>query len=86
MIKKLEEKVMELNNKLPQLPTSTQASLAGFFWILAIIAIVINIMGIIAVLGIGAISNLALFSAAFVSGFWISLWNTGGRMSVTTTR
>lgn len=65
MIKKLEEKVMELNNKLPQLPTSTQASLAGFFWILAIIAIVINIMGIIAVLGIGAISNLALFSAGF---------------------
>lgn len=65
MIKKLEEKVMELNNKLPQLPTSTQVSLARFFWILAILAIVLNVMGIIAVLGIGAISNLVLFSTGF---------------------
>ena len=56
-MKQLESKLMELNAKLPQLPENFKASLAKWLWVLVIIAIVINIMGIMTILGIGALDE-----------------------------
>lgn len=64
---------MELNAKLPQLPENFKASLAKWLWVLVIIAIVINIMGIMTILGIGALGGVLLFSAGF-GAMSIQLW------------
>lgn len=72
-MKQLESKLMELNAKLPQLPENFKASLAKWLWVLVIIAIVINIMGIMTILGIGALGGVLLFSAGF-GAMSIQLW------------
>lgn len=61
-MKFLEEKVMELNSRLPQLPENSKAKLASVFWIIAIISIVVNILGILTILGVGLFSTSILVS------------------------
>ena len=58
MIKQLEEKMMELNAKLPALPEGLKAFIANILWIITIISIVLNILAILAICGIGTVGGL----------------------------
>ncbi len=73
LMKNLEKKVLEVNEKLPQLPENAKASLANFFWVLAVVSIVFNAIGIFTILSIGALSHLAL-SATGLGLLSIRIW------------
>lgn len=64
-MKQLENKIIELNAKLPELPEKAKAAIAKWLWVGVLISIVIYMMGIITILSIGAFTNLVLFSAGF---------------------
>lgn len=57
-MKQLEEKMMELNAKLPALPEGLKAFIANILWIITIISIVLNILAILAICGIGTVGGL----------------------------
>ena len=65
MMKQLEEKMVELNAKLPALPEGGKDFIAKVLWILAIVSIVIKSMAIISLLGIGAVGGLVTMAAGF---------------------
>lgn len=64
-MKQLENKIMELNAKLPELPGNLKDIFAKWLWVGALISIVINVMGIMTILGMGAFTNFILISAGF---------------------
>ena len=62
MMKQLEKKIMEINAKLPEIPEKGKAVIAKWLWLGALIAVIIYVMGIVAILGMGALSSMLLFS------------------------
>ena len=59
-VKALENKVVEINKSLPQIPENGKKALAEWFWAIAIFAVVIGVLGILAILGIGAAGSFFL--------------------------
>lgn len=71
--KALEEKLVEINKNLPQIPKNGKDMLAKYFWIVAIIGAVFNIMAVISILGVGTLGS-ALIGGLGYGAQAASLW------------
>jgi hypothetical protein len=69
----VENKLVEVNKSLPQIPENGKKILAEWFWVIAIIGVVLGAMGIVAILGIG-VAGSALLTGLGGGLLAVSMW------------